>query len=90
VESKTTAGAARWTWLYRSPWVPVVLGVPLGVCQAVYVTACWLRAGVREPLLMFPAMVAAKLAYGVGMTVGGLRWLLQRHAVLHSATARHL
>jgi hypothetical protein len=33
------------------------------------------RAGVLEPLLMWPAVLAARLAYSAGLVAGGIRWM---------------
>ena len=37
--------------------------------------ACWVRAGMLEPLLMLPAVLAARLAYSAGLVAGGIRWM---------------
>jgi GT2 family glycosyltransferase len=78
VESKAETGASRWPWLFRHPLVPILAGVPLALAHTVHTLACWLRLGVREPLLQLPAIAAARLAYAAGSTVGGLRWLARR------------
>ena len=36
---------------------------------------CWVRAGMLEPLLMLPAVLAARLAYSAGLVAGGIRWM---------------
>lgn len=78
LESKADSEAARMAWLYRYPRVMIALAVPIAVAQSAYILACWLRAGRLEPLLMLPAVVAARLAYAAGMTAGGVRWLRGR------------
>ena len=80
IESKAGAGTVRAAWLYRFPRLLIALSLPLAPFQATYVVACWLRAGVLEPLLMSPAVLAARLAYSAGMTIGGLRWLRRRRS----------
>ena len=75
IESKASTGAARMAWLYRHPWALVAASLPLAVASAVYITACWLRVGVLEPLLAFPVVLAARLAYSAGLIAGGLRWI---------------
>lgn len=86
VESKATTRAARAPWLYRRPWVAMAAGALLAPAQAAYITGCWLRAGVLEPLAAFPVVLAARLAYAAGMVTGGLRWL--RHQGGARAEAR--
>ncbi len=78
IQAKSETGAARMAWLYRYPGVTALASFPLAIPQALYILACWLRAGVLEPLLLFPGVLAARLAYALGMTVGGLRWLAGR------------
>ena len=78
IESKADSQAARMAWLYRYPRVLIALSVPIAIAQAGYILMCWLRVGRLEPLLMFPAVVAARFAYAAGMVVGGVRWLRER------------
>jgi hypothetical protein len=78
LESKATTGAARFAWVYRAPVVGVLLAFPLALPTAVYICVVWARAGRGEPLLWFPVILCARLAWGAGMFVGGLRWLLRR------------
>ncbi len=75
IESKAETGAARMAWLYRFPRLLIALSFPLAPVQAVYIVACWLRAGVVEPLFTLPAVLAARFAYAAGMMIGGFRWL---------------
>jgi hypothetical protein len=75
LEAKGPSGAARYAWLYRHPRLLIVGSLPLGVAQSLYILGCWLKAGVWEPLWMFPAILASRIAYAAGMSVGGLRWL---------------
>jgi glycosyltransferase involved in cell wall biosynthesis len=84
IESKATTGAARMTWVYRHPAVLVAASIPLAVASTGYIVACWLRAGVAEPLFMLPAVLAARLAYSAGLAAGGLRWI--RYGTLAPAT----
>jgi len=37
-----------------------------------------------EPLVMFPAVLAARLAYSAGLAAGGIRWI--RHGALAPVT----
>jgi glycosyltransferase involved in cell wall biosynthesis len=75
IESKASTGAARMAWAYRYPALLVAASLPLAVGSTAYIGWCWLRAGVIEPLLMLPAVLAARLAYSVGLVAGGLRWM---------------
>jgi glycosyltransferase involved in cell wall biosynthesis len=84
IESKATTGAARMGWAYRHPALLVMASIPLAVASTGYIVGCWLRAGVAEPLLMLPAVLAARLAYSVGLAAGGLRWI--RYGTLAPAT----
>lgn len=75
LEGKSRSGAARAAWIYRHPRLLIVAALPLAFAHTAYILGCWLRAGVLEPLLMSPLILASRLAYVAGMTVGGLRWL---------------
>jgi hypothetical protein len=75
IESKAPTGAARMAWVYRYPALLVIASLPLALGSAAYIVACWVRAGLFEPLLMFPAVVAARLAYSAGLVAGGIRWM---------------
>jgi glycosyltransferase involved in cell wall biosynthesis len=84
IESKAATGAARHAWAYRHPAFLVAASVPLAIASTGYVIGCWLRAGVVEPLIMFPAVLAARLAYSAGLAAGGIRWI--RHGALAPVT----
>ena len=75
IESKAPTGAARFAWVYRYPAVLVAASLPLALGTTAYILWCWLRAGVLEPILMLPAVLAARLAYSAGLVAGGLRWM---------------
>jgi len=75
IESKYQKKVARLQWLYRYPGLLIAASLPLAPLQALYIAGCWLRVGVIEPLVLFPVLLAARLAYGLGMMVGGIRWL---------------
>ena len=75
IESKAPTGAARLAWVYRYPALLVLASLPLALGSTAYIVACWLRAGVLEPLLMLPAVLAARLAYSAGLVAGGIRWM---------------
>lgn len=77
IASKNTSGSARMAWIYRFPWLTVFMSLPLSFAHTAYIVWCWLRAGVVEPLVMLPAILISRLAYGAGMGIGGLRWLLR-------------
>lgn len=75
IESKARFGAVRAAWIYRYPWVLVVGSLPLALGSTAYILACWIRVPVLEPVLMLPAVLAARLAYSAGLVSGGLRWI---------------
>jgi glycosyltransferase involved in cell wall biosynthesis len=75
IESKAPTGAARMAWIYRYPAALVAASLPLALGSTAYILYCWVRAGVLEPLLMFPAVLAARLAYSGGLVAGGIRWI---------------
>ena len=75
IESKSTTGSARLSWLYRYPRLLIVSSVPLVFVHTLYILGCWMRAGVFEPVLMLPAVLASRFAYMAGMVVGGVDWL---------------
>jgi len=75
IESKAQSGAARQSWIYRYPGLLVVGSVPLALGSTAYILVCWLRARAVEPLLMLPAVLAARLAYSAGLVAGGIRWM---------------
>jgi len=78
IGSKAATGAARMAWLYRYPRSLIALAPASVPLQALYIVACWVRAGVLEPLVMLPLVLAARAAYAAGMLVGGIRWLRSR------------
>ncbi len=75
LESKGTSRSARQAWIYRFPRLMILFAPALAVAQTVYILGCWLRAGRLEPLLMAPLVLASRVAWVSGMTVGGIRWL---------------
>ncbi len=90
IESKAETGAARAAWLYRYPHLLVLASFPLALLQTGYIIGCWLRVGALEPLLWFPVVLSARLAYGAGMAVGGLRWLRRRRRTRPATAPRWL
>jgi glycosyltransferase involved in cell wall biosynthesis len=75
IESKAPTGAARFSWIYRYPILLLAASLPLGFGSTAYILYCWVRAGALEPLLMLPAVLAARLAYSAGLVAGGIRWM---------------
>jgi glycosyltransferase involved in cell wall biosynthesis len=75
IESKASTGAARFARVYRYPALLVAASLPLALGSTVYILHSWLKAGSLEPLLMTPAVLAARLAYSAGVVAGGLRWM---------------
>jgi glycosyltransferase involved in cell wall biosynthesis len=78
LESKAESGLGRAAWVYRHPHLLLLASVPLVPVQAGYILACWVRAGMWEPLIFAPVVLAARVAYTAGLVVGGLRWLSRR------------
>jgi len=77
IRSKSGSDAVRFGWLYKQPILLIMAAPALVLAHTAYTVACWARAGVLEPLLMLPALLAARLAYGAGLVVGGVRWIAQ-------------
>jgi len=75
IESKAPTGAARFAWVYRYPVLLVAASLPLALGTAVYIVACWVRAGALEPVLMLPFVLAARVAYSAGLVAGAVRWM---------------
>ena len=75
IESKARTGAARAAWVYRHPGLLVAGSLPIALGTTAYILGCWIRARVVEPLLMLPAVLAARLAYSAGLVAGGIRWI---------------
>jgi mycofactocin glycosyltransferase len=75
IESKAPTGAARLAWVYRYPALLLAASLPLGLGSTAYILFCWIRVGVLEPILMLPAILAARLAYSAGLVAGGIRWI---------------
>ena len=82
IESKARSGAARQAWVYRHPSLLVLGSVPLAVATTAYIVGCWVRARMLEPLVMLPAVLAARLAYSTGLVAGGIRWMRHGEAAL--------
>jgi glycosyltransferase involved in cell wall biosynthesis len=78
VESKFETGATRFPWLHRHPRLVIAASLPLAFAHTGFILGCWVRAGVFEPVVMAPAVLAARLAYAAGMAVGGVQWLRRR------------
>jgi glycosyltransferase involved in cell wall biosynthesis len=78
IESKAESGVARFNWLYRYPRALITTSFFLAPLQAIYITWCWVRNGVFEPLLALPVLFAARFAYAVGLMAGGIQWLKRR------------
>ncbi len=78
LESKSGSESARMAWLYRYPRLLIAAAVPLAVAHTGYILACWIRAGIFEPVLMLPAVLLSRFAYAAGMVAGGLDWLRRR------------
>jgi glycosyltransferase involved in cell wall biosynthesis len=80
IRSKAQSPSVRWQWLYKHPAALLAAAPALALAHAAYTVWCWTRAGVREPLALLPAVVAARTAYAAGLAVGGLRWFIEPEA----------
>ena len=78
IESKADFQITRFSSIYRFPHLLLAMTLPLGILSALYVIVCWLKAAKMEILVMWPVVFAARMAYAVGMMVGGIRWLYHR------------
>ena len=68
--------------MYRYPGLLVAGSLPIALGTTAYIIGCWIRARVVEPLLLLPAVLAARLAYSAGLVAGGLRWIHDGEAAL--------
>jgi len=75
IETKAGSRAVRFASLYDYPLLLIVAAPALAVAQTGYILAQWARARRLEPLLLAPAVIAARVAYAAGTVAGGLRWL---------------
>jgi len=75
IECKSKTGTARMAWLYRYPVLLIAASPLLVIAHTIYILACWMRAGRFEPLMMLPFVLVSRLAYSMGMAVGGIQWL---------------
>jgi glycosyltransferase involved in cell wall biosynthesis len=75
IESKAQFGAVRAQWIYRYPGLLVAGSLPLALGTTAYILGCWARVRVLEPVIMLPAVLAARLAYSAGLVAGGIRWI---------------
>jgi glycosyltransferase involved in cell wall biosynthesis len=80
IEAKSQTGAARFAWLYRRPWLLIPLAPVLVIAHTAFIIGCWVRAGVWEPVLMLPAVLASRVTYVSGMVVGAVSWMRGRRA----------
>lgn len=78
IESKSQSGSARLAWIYRFPPVLILAAPLLAVAHTVFILGCWVRAGRWEPVMMLPWIFASRIAYVLGMVVGGVRWMGSR------------
>lgn len=79
IETKAESGVARMGWLYRYPRLMILVGMPLSLISIPYIIYCWLQARIWEPLWLCPWIIAARVAYGVGMIAGGTSWIRGRN-----------
>jgi glycosyltransferase involved in cell wall biosynthesis len=75
VETKSRSGAARLAWLYRHPWFVILCSPLLALAHTGFILWCWTRSAIFEPLWMSPAILASRISYVTGMSVGAFRWM---------------
>jgi glycosyltransferase involved in cell wall biosynthesis len=75
IEAKAGTRAVRFAVMYEFPLLLIAAAPVLAVAQTGYILAQWARARRLEPLLLAPAVIAARVAYAAGTVAGGLRWL---------------
>lgn len=90
IESKHEAGITRFAWAYHHPVLLSLASLFLAPVSAIYIMACWLRAGRVEPLVAFPVVFIARFAYGFGMCMGSLSWIRRRHKANRLAVGAEL
>jgi glycosyltransferase involved in cell wall biosynthesis len=78
IEAKGQTQSARHAWMYRSAPALIVLSLPYAAVQTIYISWCWLKRGQFEPLLFLPLIALSRLAYAVGLSVGGIDYLRRR------------
>ena len=61
IESKVESGNARFPMIYRYPRSLMAASVLIAPATTAYVSYCWLRVGIVEPLWMLPALFAASV-----------------------------
>lgn len=81
--AKCESGNARFSMLYRYPIAIIALAPVLALLTTVYIVGCWVRSGKLEPLMALPLVFMARIAYGAGIVIGGLRWLAARRRGAH-------
>jgi len=70
---KSNAPVSRFSWAFRRPRIFIAAFLPFAIAHTAYTIFCWVRARKLEPLLLGPFLFLGRLAYAIGMAVGGLR-----------------
>ena len=78
IEIKSRAAVSRFSFLYQKPWALICGFIPFAVAHTFYTIVCWLKAGKLEPLFLSPVLFLGRIAYAIGMTIGGIRVLQNR------------
>ena len=58
-------------WLYRHPGFLIAGSLPLALVSTGYILGCWLESSRTRAAVMFPALLAARLAYSAGSSPAG-------------------
>lgn len=75
IRAKAETRAARFPGAYRHPWLLVAGALPMALPLSFYIVITWARAGVLEPILWWPAILASRVSWALGLMIGGARWL---------------
>lgn len=70
---KSNAPVSRFSWAFRRPRIFIAAFWPFAMAHTAYTVYCWVRAGKQEPLFLSPFLFLGRLAYAIGMAIGGLK-----------------
>ncbi|MGR3318954.1 MAG: glycosyltransferase family 2 protein [Candidatus Anammoxibacter sp.] len=73
IEVKSTSNVSRFPWIYKKPWILIAGFIPFAVIFTVYTVTCWLKVGKIEPLFITPFIAIGRVAYAIGMAIGGIQ-----------------
>lgn len=85
LESKSETGSTRLPWLFSNPLLLIGVSPVLPIAITAYALCFWARSGRFEPFLLSPIIFLSRVAYVMGMVIGGARWLRARTEGIHRA-----